>query len=98
MKLYQVILPTMAAFAVTAALPASAQSTTETKVSRDTDVKNGVATDKVKVVNVEKHKTHRAKRVLGVKVGHKTAKTKTVKEMSQSSNGDESTKVKSTHN
>ena len=97
MKRFQTILPALAVFAISSAVPATAQTTTETKVTRDSDMKDGVATDKMKVVSVQKHKTRHAKRILGVKVGHKTAVHKTEKTTSQSSNGDMSTKVKTTN-
>lgn len=96
MKLFRAA-PVVAAFAMTAALPATAQTTNETKVSHDTSMHDGVATTKTKVVHTRKHKTHRAKRILGVKVGHKTRTTKTVRETTRSSNGDVSTSVKTSH-
>jgi hypothetical protein len=98
MKLFQAILPAVAALAIGGTGPSSAQTMSKTKVTTDTDVKGGVATDKVKVVNVQKRKTHRPKRILGVKVGHKTAKVKTVKETARSSNGDTSATVKTKTN
>lgn len=88
--------PLLAALALTAP-SVQAQTSTETKVSHDTDVKDGVATQKTKVTTVHKRKTHRPKKVLGVKVGHKTAVTKTVRETSVSTNGDTSTSVKTSH-
>ena len=98
MKLYQPILSAVVILAIAGVGPSSAQTMTKTKVSTDRDVKDGVATDKVKVVNVQKRKTHRPKRILGVKVGHKTAKAKTVKVDARSSNGDASTTVKTKTN
>ena len=83
-----------AAMALTAALPATAQTTHKTEVSHDTSMSGGVATRTTKVVHVSKHKTRRAKRILGVKVGHKTVTHKTVRETKASSNGDVSTTVK----
>jgi hypothetical protein len=85
------------AAALALATGALAQSTTSTSVSSDTSVKNGVVTHTHKVVHVHKRKTHHAKRILGVKVGHKTATTKVVKTTSANSNGDVSTTVKTTH-
>jgi hypothetical protein len=98
MKLYQPILSAAVALAIAGVGASSAQTMSKTKVSTDRDVKNGVATDKVKVVNVQKRKTHRPKRILGVKVGHKTAKAKTVRVDANSSNGDSSTTVKTKTN
>ena len=92
------ILASLAAVSLTAAVPALAQTSVKTKVSTDVDHHDGVATRTTKVVHVRKHKTHRAKRILGVKVGHKTVVRKTVKETSVSSNGEKSTTVKTTHN
>jgi hypothetical protein len=97
MNFRHAIAPTIAALVLTT-MPALAQTTVETKVSHDTSVNDGVATRKTKVVSVRKHKTHRAKRILGVKVGHKTKVSKTVKETTNSTNGDHSTTVKTTHN
>lgn len=81
------------ALALTAALPATAQTTSKTEVSHDTSMSGGVATSKTKVVHTTKHKTRRAKKILGVKVGHKTVTHKTVRESTMSSNGDHTTKV-----
>ena len=75
-------------------LPLQAQTTVQTKVSHDTSVDNGVATRKTKVEQVSKRKTHRPKKILGVKVGHKTVTHKTVRETSTSTNGDMTTTVK----
>ena len=77
-----------------AAAPALAQTTHETKVSHDSSMNDGVATEKTKVTHVSKRKTSRPKKVLGVKVGHKTVTHKTERETSVSSNGDTSTTVK----
>ncbi|MGC5799547.1 hypothetical protein [Sphingomonas sp. NFX23] len=74
--------------------PVVAQTTHETKVGHDTSVKNGVATTKTKVTETTKRKTRRPKKVLGVKVGHKTVKHQTVRETAVSSNGDRKTTVK----
>ena len=87
--------PIAAALALATGLPAQAQTTHETKVSHDTSMKDGVATEKTKVTHVSKRKTHRPKKVLGVKVGHKTVTHKTVHESSASSNGDSSSSIKS---
>ena len=76
---------------------ALAQTSTSTSVSNNTSTNNGVVTQTHKVVVTHKRKTHHAKRVLGVKVGHKTATTKVVKKTTTSSNGDMSTSVQTTH-
>ena len=86
-----------AALVLTTGEVASAQTTTSTKVSTDTDTSNGVATQKTKVVHVRKHKTRRPKKILGVKVGHKTMTQKSVRETSTSTNGDHSTTVKTSN-
>lgn len=73
--------------------PLAAQTTHETKVDHDTSVKNGVATTKTKVTETSKRKTRQPKKVLGVKVGHKTVKHQTVRETAVSSDGDRKVKV-----
>ncbi len=83
-----------ASFALVCGAPVIAQTTHETKVDHDTSVKNGVATTKTKVTQTSKHKTRQPKKVLGVKVGHKTVKHQTVRETAVSSNGDQKTTVK----
>lgn len=80
--------------ALLAAAPSVAQTTRETKVSHDTSTKDGVATAKTTVTHTTKHETNRPKKILGVKVGHKTVVHKTVKKTSVSSNGDTTTTVK----
>ena len=79
----------LAPIAALALLPvaATAQTTTETKTSTDTGMKDGVATKKTKVVHIRKHKTHRPKKILGVKVGTKTITHKTVKETTTGPDG-----------
>ena len=73
-----------------AAVPSSAQVSHETKVSTDTSMHDGVATRTTKVEHVKKVKTHRPKKILGVKVGHKTITHKRIETRSVSSNGDHS--------
>lgn len=73
---------------------AVAQTTTTTEVK--TGSENGVPTKTVKTVHVRKHKTHRVRKILGVKVGHKTAVSKTVKE-TKTGPGGTSTTVSTTH-
>jgi hypothetical protein len=80
-----------------AAVPASAQVSNETKVSHDTSMHDGVATRTTKVEHVRKMKTHRPKKILGVKVGHKTRTTKTIQTRSVSSNGDHSSSTEIKH-
>ena len=72
---------------------ATAQTSSKTEVKHDTSMNDGVATSTTKVEHVTKRKTHRPKKILGVKVGHKTVTHKTVREHSVSSNGDTSTTV-----
>lgn len=81
----------LAPIAALALLPvvATAQTTTETKVS--TSTKAGMT--KTKTVHVRKHKTHRPKKILGVKIGTKTITHKTVKETTTGANGAKSTTV-----
>jgi hypothetical protein len=94
MTIIRAAAPLAAALLLTAGIPATAQTTSKTQVSHDTSMDNGVATSKTKVEHVTKRKTHRAKKILGVKVGHKTVTHKTVRESSVSSNGDHSSTVK----
>ncbi|WP_375395984.1 hypothetical protein [uncultured Sphingomonas sp.] len=96
MKLAFATLP-FAALALIATAGADAQTTNRTKVTHDTSVHDGVATRTTRVVYTHKHKTRRARRILGVKVGHKTVTRKTVRETTHSSNGDVSTTVKRMH-
>lgn len=95
MKLMFAAAPILAAFAF--ATPGTAQTTVKTEVKNDTDVKDGVVTQKRTVVQETKRKTRQPKKILGVKVGHKTAVKKTVRETTTSSNGDASTTVKTTN-
>lgn len=83
-----------AALALLCGSTAIAQTTHETKVDHDTSVKDGVATTKTKVTETTKRKTRRPKKILGVKVGHKTVKHQTVRETAVSSNGDRQVTVK----
>lgn len=79
------------------ALALAAQTTSKVEVKNDTAVKDGVVTQTHKVVRETKRKTHRPKKILGVKVGHKTVKTKTERTTTTSSDGGASTTVKTTH-
>ncbi len=83
----------LAPIAALALLPvaATAQTSTETKVS--TDTKDG--TTKTKVVHVRKHRSRHQRKILGVKVGHKTVTHKTVHETTMGPNGSSSTTTKS---
>lgn len=85
--------PLLAVLGLAVALPVQAQTTSKTNVTHDTSMNNGVATSTTKVEHVTKRKTRRPKKILGVKVGHKTVTHKTVRESSVSSNGDHTTKV-----
>ncbi|WP_271300392.1 hypothetical protein [Sphingomonas sp. CV7422] len=87
----------IAALSLTVGTSAMAQTVRETKVDHDTKVHNGVATTTTKVTESSKRKTHRPKKILGVKVGHKTVKRKIVRETSVSSDGDRKTVVKTSH-
>lgn len=82
MKLHY--LAPLAALTLVSVAPATAQTTAETKVSTKT-APDG--TKKTKVVHVRKRKTHRPKKILGVKVGTKTVTHKTVKETTTGPNG-----------
>ena len=97
MKLYRTAAPILAALAMTVAMPATAQTTHETKVTHDTGMKDGMPTATTKVVTVRKHKTRRPKKILGVKVGHKTRTTKVVRERTTDANGVVSSKVSTSH-
>lgn len=96
MKLRHAV-PLLAAVALAAPVPALAQTTTKTEVKHDTDVNNGVVTHTRTAVHVTKRKTHRPKKILGVKVGHKTKTTKVVHKTSTSSDGSMTNSVKTTH-
>lgn len=87
----------IAAAALVAGAPLAAQTTTETQVSTGTSVKDGVATTKRTVTHTTKRKTRQPRKILGVKVGTKTAVSKTTKETKTSSNGDQTTTVKTSH-
>jgi len=85
------------AFTASVALPASAQVTHETKVSTDVSSHDGVTTRTTKVKHIKKVKTRHPKRILGVKVGHKTRKTETVRTTTTSTNGDYKQSVTTSH-
>lgn len=95
MRLHHKALAAMSALAL-AAVPVAAQTSTSTKVTQSSGTDNGAPTHTTKVVHTTKRKTHRPKKILGVKVGHKTAVTKTVRETSTGPDG-ASTTVKTTH-
>ena len=75
MKLHY--LAPLAALTLVSVAPATAQTTAETKVSTKM-ASDGTKT--TKVVHVRKRRTHRPKKILGVKVGRKTITHKVVKE------------------
>ncbi len=85
-----------AATILTLALAGGAVAQTTTKTEVKTGVENGAPTKTVKVTHVHKRKTHHVKKILGVKVGHKTAVSKTVKETKMGPDGT-STTVSTTH-
>lgn len=70
---------------------ATAQTTTETKMSTDANADGSKTT---KVEHIRKHKTHHTKRILGVKVGHKTRVHKTVHKTTTNPDGSQSTESK----
>ena len=82
MKLH--FLAPLAALTLVSVAPAAAQTTAETKVSTKT---SSDGTRKTKVEHIRKRKTHRPKKILGVKVGHKTVTHKTVHETTSGPNG-----------
>ena len=97
MKIRYAAAPIAAAVALSLGAPSLAQTTRERQVSTDTKTKDGVATTTTKVTNTNKRKTGQPKKILGVKVGTKTAESKTVRETSRSTNGDSKTVVKTSH-
>lgn len=97
MKIFSIAAMLVAGATLSLGAPTMAQTVHETKVHTDTKMSDGVATTTRKVVHVSKRKTRHPKKILGVKVGHKTAVHKTVKTTSVSSNGDASTTVKTSH-
>ncbi|MDO6414970.1 hypothetical protein Q4F19_11310 [Sphingomonas sp. BIUV-7] len=94
MKLIRDIPVALAAAALVLSGPALAQTVRQTKVDTNTSMSNGVATTTRTETHTTKRKTRRPKKVLGVKVGHKTAVHQTVEKTKVSSNGDMSTTVK----
>lgn len=97
MKLSCTAVALAATLALVAGAPVAAQTTNQTKVEHDTGMKDGVATTTTKVTHVQKRKTHRPRKIFGVKLGHKTVTNKTVRETKASSNGDMSTTTKTSH-
>lgn len=87
----------LASVALLCGAPAlAATTTTTTTVTHGTSVRNGVVAHRTKVVHVRK-RTTRPRRVLGVKVGHHTRTTKTVRTTTHRSNGSTRTTVRTTH-
>lgn len=97
MRIHRVATSIAATAAIALSAPVLAQTVRETKVSNDTSTKDGVITTKKTVTQTSKRKTQQPKKILGVKVGNKTAVSQTVRETSTSSNGDTSTKVKTSN-
>ncbi|MGI4731729.1 MAG: hypothetical protein ACRYFW_08285 [Janthinobacterium lividum] len=89
--------PMIAALALAAGLPAQAQTTVKTTVSHDTSMTDAGPTRTTKVTHVVKRKTHRPKKILGVKVGHKTVTRKIERKTTTSADGGMSTQVKTSH-
>lgn len=89
--------PLIAALALTIGVPAQAQTTSSTKVTHDTGMNDGMPTSTTKVTHVTKRKTHRPKKIFGVKVGHKTVTHKTVRTTTMGADGDRSMSVKHTN-
>jgi hypothetical protein len=87
----------LATITLSLGMPALAQVSTSTKVSTSNSMDNGVASQTTKVEHVKKIKTHHAKRILGVKVGHKTKTIKTVRKTTVNSNGDSTSSVQTNH-
>ena len=94
MAIKHLLAGTAAVALISLSTAAVAQTTTETTASTST-ASDGTVTKKV--THVRKHRTHHARRILGVKVGTKTKVDKTVKETKMGPNGT-STTVKSTTN
>ena len=83
----------LSAFVLTGTV--AAQTTTETKTSTETGTNDaGVPTKTTTVKHVTKHKTRQPKKILGVKVGHKTRKHEVVKKTTVDANGNKSTETK----
>jgi hypothetical protein len=87
----------LAAMALGASMPVVAQVSDRTKVTTHNRTEDGVDTQTTRVIHEKKFKTHHAKRILGVKVGHKTEKIKSVRTTKVDSNGDSSTSVRTNH-
>lgn len=94
MKLHNSATLAVAALAIGIGAPAVAQTTTKSSVTTSNSVQAGVPATTVKAKVVQKTKTRRAKRVLGVKVGHKSRVHKTVRNTTVTATGDTSTQVK----
>ena len=97
MTSYRNIAALLAVMALGTSIPISAQVSHETRVSTSNGMDDGVATQTTKVVHVNKFKTHHAKRILGVKVGHKTRTIKKVRTTTVDSNGNNNTSVEISH-
>ena len=87
----------IASVALSSGMPLMAQTVVQTKVHTGTEMKDGVATTKTTVTHTRKRKTHHPRKILGLKVGTKTDVDKTVKTTTDSSNGDSSTTVTTSH-
>ena len=97
MKLNHLAALTIATVALGTGATSVAQTTTRTTTSTSATVRNGVPATTVRSVHVRKTKTHRARRVLGVKVGHHTRVDKTVRSSTTDAHGATSTEVTNVH-
>ena len=91
MTVYRNIAALVAVMGLGTSMPISAQVSHDTSVSTSSGMDHGVATQTTRVVNVNKFKTHHAKRILGVKVSHKTRTIKQVRTTTVDSNGNANT-------
>jgi hypothetical protein len=97
MTFYRHTAALFAATALVASMPISAQVSHETRVTTSNNMDDGVPSQTTKVVHVKKYKTHHPKRILGVKVGHKTRTVKRVRKTTVDANGNTSTSVETRH-
>jgi len=97
MTAYRNIAALVAVMVLSTSMPISAQVSQNTSVSTSNGMKDGVATQTTRVLHVNKFKTHHAKRILGVKVGHKTRTIKQLRTTTVDSNGNANTSEKISH-
>ncbi len=89
--------PMIAALALAAGLPVEAQTAVKTTVSHSTKTSDGMPSQTTKVTHVTKRRTHRPRKILGVKVGHKTVTRKVVRKTTTAADGSMSTQVKTSN-